>query len=147
VPAGDRVPLAEARAAVLKLRASKGMVLDDTDHDTWSAGSFFMNPVLSRAEFVALREKAGDGVPGHPAADDMVKSSAAWLIQHAGFGRGYARPGANVSLSTKHTLSLTNRGDGTTAEVLDLAREIQAGVQARFGVRLHPEVSLINCAL
>jgi UDP-N-acetylmuramate dehydrogenase len=147
VPPGDRVPLAEARAAVLKLRAGKGMVLDDADHDTWSAGSFFMNPVLTRDEFVALKEKGGAGVPAYPAPDDMVKSSAAWLIQHAGFGRGYARPGANVSVSTKHTLSLTNRGAGTTAELLDLAREIQAGVRARFGVRLHPEVSLVNCAL
>jgi UDP-N-acetylmuramate dehydrogenase len=138
VEAGDRVPLDQARDTVLKLRAGKGMVLDPDDRDTWSVGSFFTNPVLE-----ALPDEA---MPHWPGADGTVKIPAAWLIEHAGFTKGYSR-GGGVAISSKHTLALTNRGDGTTAALLDLAREIRDGVQHRFGVELHPEPVLINCAL
>ncbi len=145
VELGERVPLAAARAAVRALRAGKGMVLDPADPDTYSAGSFFTNPVLPAMEFAALSERAGPGLPSWPDGDGAVKTSAAWLIEHAGFTRGYGN--GNVAISGKHTLALTNRGSGTTAELLELAREIRAGVHARFGVTLHPEVLLVNCAL
>jgi UDP-N-acetylmuramate dehydrogenase len=150
VAPGDRVPLADARAAVLKLRAGKGMVLDPDDPDTFSAGSFFTNPVLTPEAFAALTARL-DGLgapPNWPAPDDSVKVSAAWLIERAGFGKGYAadRTGG-VGISTKHTLALTNRGAGTAAALLDLAGEIRAGVERRFGVRLHPEPVLVGCAL
>jgi UDP-N-acetylmuramate dehydrogenase len=145
VRAGERVPLADARAAVLALRAGKGMVLDPADPDTFSAGSFFTNPVLPAAEFAQLAAVAGDGLPAWPAQDGSVKTSAAWLIEHAGFHKGYAR--GPVAISGKHTLALTNPGAGSTAQLLDLAREIRAGVRARFGVLLHPEPVLVNCFL
>jgi UDP-N-acetylmuramate dehydrogenase len=149
VQAGARVPLAQARTAVLGLRAGKGMVLDDADPDTYSVGSFFPNPVLDGAGFAALRARAADAgqPPAWPAGDGNVKVSAAWLIERAGFGKGYGRPGSGVAISGKHTLALTNRGTGTTAALLDLAREIRAGVAARFGVTLHPEPVLVNCSL
>jgi UDP-N-acetylmuramate dehydrogenase len=150
VAIGDRVPAADAREAVLKLRRGKGMVLDADDHDTWSAGSFFTNPIVpsAEAETVLARITAGvDGdVPQYP-ADGGVKLSAAWLIERAGFAKGYPGPGNRVSLSTKHTLALTNRGDATTADLLALAREVRDGVHERFGVRLHPEPLLINCVI
>jgi UDP-N-acetylmuramate dehydrogenase len=142
VEAGDRVPLDRARETVLKLRAGKGMVLDPDDQDTWSVGSFFTNPVLPAAQWAALAER--ESPPHWPGADGTVKVPAAWLIEHAGFGKGYA--GRNVAISTKHTLALTNRGGGTTEALLELAREIRAGVQDRFGIELHPEPVLINCA-
>jgi UDP-N-acetylmuramate dehydrogenase len=142
VAVGDRVPLDEVRAAVLKLRAGKGMVLDADDPDTYSVGSFFTNPVLPAADFAPLR---ADGAPAWPNPDGTMKTSAAWLIEQAGFPKGYGRDG--VAISTKHTLALTNRGTGTTAALLDLAREIRAGVAARFGVTLVPEPVLVNCAL
>jgi UDP-N-acetylmuramate dehydrogenase len=149
VARGERVPLARARAAVLALRAGKGMVLDPADPDTYSVGSFYTNPVLDPPAFQALRRRA-DGLgepPAWPAVDGTVKTSAAWLIERAGFHKGYAHPGTGVGISTKHTLALTNRGTGTTAALLDLAREIRAGVAARFGVTLHPEPVLVGCAL
>jgi UDP-N-acetylmuramate dehydrogenase len=143
VEVGDRVPLERARETVLKLRAGKGMVLDPDDKDTWSVGSFFTNPVLSAAEWSILRERAEP--PHWPAEDGTVKVPAAWLIEHAGFPKGYA--GAGVAISAKHTLALTNRGTGTATALLDLAREIRDGVRDRFGVELHPEPVLINCVL
>jgi UDP-N-acetylmuramate dehydrogenase len=149
VSVGDRVPLADASAAVRRLRAGKGMVLDADDHDTWSVGSFFMNPVLSPASFADLRSRAADlgSPPSWPGADGgSVKVSAAWLIERAGFGKGYGGRGG-VAISGKHTLALTNRGSGTTAALLELAREIRDGVHARFGVTLHPEPVLVDCAL
>jgi UDP-N-acetylmuramate dehydrogenase len=142
VAVGDRAPLEEVRAAVLKLRSGKGMVLDADDPDTYSVGSFFTNPVLPAADFARLD---GTGAPAWPNPDGTVKTSAAWLIEQAGFAKGYGRDG--VSISTKHTLALTNRGAGTTSALLDLAREIRAGVQARFGVTLVPEPVLVNCQL
>jgi len=141
VEVGDRVPLEQARETVLKLRAGKGMVLDPDDKDTWSVGSFFTNPVLSAAQWAALTETVRP--PHWPAEDGTVKLPAAWLIEHAGFPKGYA--GRNVAISAKHTLALTNRGGGTTEALLDLAREIRDGVRDRFGIELHPEPVLINC--
>ncbi|BCJ43141.1 UDP-N-acetylenolpyruvoylglucosamine reductase [Actinoplanes ianthinogenes] len=144
VEAGDRVPLELARETVLKLRAGKGMVLDPEDRDTWSVGSFFTNPVVSAAFFAELTAARGE-LPHWPGADGTVKIPAAWLIEHAGFPKGFA--GAGVAISGKHTLALTNRGTGTTAALLELARTIRDGVRDRFGVELHPEPVLINCAL
>jgi UDP-N-acetylmuramate dehydrogenase len=134
----DDRSLAAVREAVLTLRRAKGMVLDPQDPDTASAGSFFTNPILDAAAFDALRARAGDGVPGFPEPDGAVKTSAAWLIDHAGFAKGYGNP-AGIAISTKHVLALTNRGAGTTAELVALAQEIARGVEQRFGVALHPE--------
>ncbi|RIQ26896.1 UDP-N-acetylmuramate dehydrogenase [Jiangella rhizosphaerae] len=143
IAVGERAPLTEVRAAVLALRTGKGMVLDADDHDTWSAGSFFTNPILTEAQAAALPADA----PRWPAGDGLVKSSAAWLIEHAGFGRGYTGGRGDVSLSTKHTLALTNRGEASTADLLGLAREVRDGVRAAFGVELTPEPTLVGCAL
>ncbi|QSR29594.1 UDP-N-acetylenolpyruvoylglucosamine reductase [Nocardioides sp. S5] len=145
VEVGERAPLADVRAAVLALRSGKGMVLDDADHDTWSAGSFFTNPFLTPEQAAALPEAA----PRWEQPDGTVKSSAAWLIEHAGFGKGHvsAAAGERVALSTKHTLALTNRGGATTEELLTLAREVRDGVEARFGVRLVNEPVTVGCAL
>lgn len=136
VEVGERAPLADVRNAVLGLRRGKGMVLDAADHDTWSAGSFFTNPFV---------DAAPEGAPAYPQPDGRVKTSAAWLIEHAGFTKGYGNE--VVSLSSKHTLALTNRGGATTADLLALAREIRDGVAARFGIVLEPEPIFINCSL
>jgi UDP-N-acetylmuramate dehydrogenase len=138
VETGQRAPLADVRRAVLGLRAGKGMVLDPADHDTWSAGSFFTNPVVAA-------DAVPDGAPGWPQPDGTVKTSAAWLIEHAGFGKGYGGPSA--ALSGKHTLALTNRGAATTADLLALAREVRDGVEARFGIRLVNEPVLVGAEL
>lgn len=145
VEPGDTVTLEQAREAVLKLRRGKGMVVDPEDPDTRSVGSFFVNPVLSAAAYESVVD-GWDGPPptAWPGTDGLVKVSAAWLIEHAGFHKGYARPGA--AISGKHTLALTNRG-GTTDDLLALAREVRDGVHERFGVTLRPEPVLINCAL
>ncbi len=145
VEVGERAPLADVRDAVLALRAGKGMVLDPGDHDTWSAGSFFTNPFLTPEQAAALPE----GAPRWEQPDGTVKSSAAWLIEQAGFGKGYVSQaaGERVALSTKHTLALTNRGGATTEELLTLAREVRDGVEARFGVRLVNEPVTVGCAL
>jgi UDP-N-acetylmuramate dehydrogenase len=142
VQVGERAPLAAVREAVLRLRRRKGMVLDDADADTWSAGSFFTNPVLDPQQAAALPE----GAPRWPLADGRVKTSAAWLIEHAGFRRGHGLPGP-AALSTKHTLALTNRGDAGAADIVALAREVRDGVRARFGVTLEPEPVVVGCAL
>jgi UDP-N-acetylmuramate dehydrogenase len=141
VAPGERAPLAVVREAVLALRRSKGMVLDPADHDTWSAGSFFTNPVLAGAVAAAL---PGDA-PRYPQPDGTVKTSAAWLIERAGFAKGYGTGPAGVS--SKHTLALTNRGGATAEDVLDLARTIRGTVRERFGVTLEPEPVLVGCAL
>lgn len=145
VAEGARAPMAEVRAAVLGLRGGKAMVLDADDHDTWSAGSFFTNPHLTPDQAAALP----DGAPRWEQPDGTVKSSAAWLIEHAGFGRGYTSPavGPRVGLSTRHTLALTNRGGATTAELLALAREVRDGVRERFGVTLVNEPVTVGCSL
>jgi UDP-N-acetylmuramate dehydrogenase len=141
VEPGATAPSTDVREVVLDLRRSKGMVLDPDDHDTWSVGSFFVNP------FVAP-DAVPDGCP-HWVVDDQMKLSAAWLIEQAGFGKGYGstRGSGRVAVSTKHSLALTNRGGASTAELLDLAREIRAGVEDRFGVRLRPEAHLIGVEL
>ncbi|WDZ85519.1 UDP-N-acetylmuramate dehydrogenase [Micromonospora cathayae] len=149
VEVGDRVPLADARDTVRRLRAGKGMVLDPTDPDTRSVGSFFTNPVLDREAYELLRERAADvgEPPAWPGAGDLVKISAAWLIDKAGFAKGHPGP-AGVAISSKHTLALTNRsGTARTADLVTLAREIRDGVHARFGVTLHPEPVLVNCTI
>ena len=138
VAPGDRVPAAVAREAVLGLRRGKGMVLDPADHDTWSAGSFFTNPVLTEAP---------PDAPTWPAGPGRVKVSAAWLIERSGFRRGHPGPGGRVALSSRHVLALTHRGGGTTADLLALAAEVRDGVRARFGVSLTPEPVLVGCAL
>ncbi|WP_446211561.1 UDP-N-acetylmuramate dehydrogenase [Micromonospora sp. IBSANI012] len=149
VEVGDRVPLADARATVLKLRAGKGMVLDATDPDTWSVGSFFTNPVLDREAYELLRERATDlgEPPSWPCPGDMVKVSAAWLIDKAGFTKGHPGP-EGTAISSKHTLALTNHsGTASTAALVALARDIRDTVHTRFAVTLHPEPVLINCTI
>ena len=135
---GERAPLADVRRAVLALRSGKGMVLDADDHDTWSAGSFFTNPVIAA-------DAVPEGAPAWPQQDGTVKTSAAWLIEHAGFAKGHGND--RVALSSKHTLALTNRGGASTADLLGLAREVRDGVEARFGIRLVNEPVLVGCVL
>lgn len=148
VPVGTAAPIGKVREAVLALRRSKGMVLDPGDHDTWSAGSFFTNPVLDAATADRVMAAAADErMPRWPADNGMVKLSAAWLISQAGFERGHPGPGGRVGLSSRHSLALTNRGPGTTEDLLTLAREVRDGVRARFGVSLTPEPVLVGCAL
>jgi len=139
VEIGQRAPLADVRRAVLELRRGKGMVLDPADHDTWSAGSFFTNPVVDPT-------RVPEGAPAWPQPDGSVKTSAAWLIEHAGFAKGYPGSGP-VSLSTKHTLALTNRGGAKTADLLLLAREIRDGVAARFDIELVNEPVMLGVSL
>jgi UDP-N-acetylmuramate dehydrogenase len=151
VEAGDRVPAAKARETVLKLRAGKGMVLDPADHDTWSAGSFFTNPILTAQQYEAFltsaRARLGADVvpPAYPAGEGLTKTSAAWLIDKAGFTKGYGDGPARIS--TKHTLALTNRGGATTADLLALAREVVAGVRDAFGVTLVNEPVTVGVSL
>ncbi|WFB07982.1 UDP-N-acetylmuramate dehydrogenase [Streptomyces sp. LX-29] len=151
VEVGDRVPAATARETVLKLRAGKGMVLDPEDHDTWSAGSFFTNPILSEVEHAAflgrVAERLGPDVapPAFPAGDGHIKTSAAWLIDKAGFTKGYGDGPARIS--GKHTLALTNRGRATTEDLLTLAREVRDGVHAAFGVTLVNEPVTVGVSL
>nr|WP_206315654.1 UDP-N-acetylmuramate dehydrogenase [Streptomyces sp. C1-2] len=151
VGAGERVPLAAARETVLKLRAGKGMVLDPEDHDTWSAGSFFTNPILDEEAFAAfrarVRERLGEEAepPAYPAGEGRTKTSAAWLIDRAGFTKGYGSGPARIS--TKHTLALTNRGGATTEDLLALAREVVAGVREAFGVTLVNEPVMVGVDL
>jgi UDP-N-acetylmuramate dehydrogenase len=135
---GGRVPAKDVREAVLALRRGKGMVLDPDDHDTWSAGSFFTNP------FVAP-EAVPTGAPRWEQPDGRVKTSAAWLIEQAGFEKGYGND--RVSLSTKHTLALTNRGEASTSDLLALAGEVRRGVHDRFGIWLVNEPVLVGCEL
>ena len=134
VEVGQRAPMAEVREAVLRIRASKGMVLDPRDHDTWSAGSFFTNPILDAQEAAALPA----GAPRFDAGDGRVKTSAAWLISHSGVERGHA-VGERASVSTKHSLALTNRGGASSDDLVALARDVQSRVQDRYGIRLEPE--------
>jgi UDP-N-acetylmuramate dehydrogenase len=142
VPAGGTAALGDVREAVLRLRRGKGMVLDATDPDTRSVGSFFTNPVLAADDFAALLTRTPEAPPRWDGADGRVKTSAAWLIERAGFARGYGRDG--VAISSKHTLALTNQGGGSTKALIELAREIVAGVEAAFGVTLVPEPRLVG---
>ncbi|MFL0460949.1 UDP-N-acetylmuramate dehydrogenase [Kytococcus sedentarius] len=142
VAMGERVPVADAREAVLAQRRQRGMVWDADDHDTWSCGSFFTNPIITTAQMDDVRahviERMGPNAPEPPefdAGEGLVKTSAAWLIDKAGYGKGYAMPGP-AALSTKHPLAITNRGGARAADVAILAREIREGVEDAFGVRL-----------
>ena len=155
VEAGERVPLEDAREAVLAQRRQRGMVLDPTDHDTWSCGSFFTNPIISASSYAALQDRAQArlgadkgpvAVPRFDAPDGQIKVVAAWLIERAGFGKGYGMPGP-AALSTKHTLAVTNRGSATAADIVALAREIRDGVQDAFGVSLVNEPILVGTSL
>ena len=160
------VSLAEIRETVLRIRASKGMVLDDADPDTYSAGSFFQNPVLPAAAARALPPESPrwpvvpvderdrvipldefDGFVPPPAPEPDVKVSAAWLIEHAGMRKGFKIPQSRAGLSTKHALALTNRGRANADEVAELARLIQQRVQSEFGILLEPEPVLIGVEL
>jgi UDP-N-acetylmuramate dehydrogenase len=136
----DMHDLRGVRDAVIAIRKRKGMVLDPADPDTRSDGSFFMNPVISPAEYEAFAERAPDA-PHFPSNGD-VKLSAAWLIEHAGFHKGYVH--GNVGLSSKHTLAIINRGGGTAREVVELVRMIQDRVREAFGVEIHPEPNFIG---
>lgn len=141
---GKRAPLTDVRQAVLEVRGAKGMVLNPSDHDTWSAGSFFTNPILTADAAAALPAAA----PQFAADGGRVKTSAAWLIEHAGFSRGFAASDdARATLSTKHTLALTNRGSASASDVLGLARTVRDGVQAKFGIELVPEPVLLGATL
>ncbi|MCI4656303.1 UDP-N-acetylmuramate dehydrogenase [Cryobacterium zhongshanensis] len=166
---GDRVPLADVRETVLRLRAAKGMLLDPDDTDATSAGSFFTNPIVSLSFSRTLPESAprwplndpelpdrviplddyyGIGpVPGATLVVPLVKLSAAWLIEHAGISRGFRLPGSRAAVSSKHTLALTNTGGASGEEVAQLARFVQQRVQAEFGVILQPEPVLVGLGL
>ncbi|WP_142214226.1 UDP-N-acetylmuramate dehydrogenase [Streptomyces sp. SLBN-118] len=151
VEAGERVPAAAARETVLKLRAGKGMVLDPEDHDTWSAGSFFTNPILDQDAYESfltrVLERLGPDAapPAFPAGQGRTKTSAAWLIDKAGFTKGYGTGPARIS--SKHTLALTNRGEATTEDLLALAREVVTGVREAFGITLVNEPVTVGVSL
>ncbi|MCS5495979.1 UDP-N-acetylmuramate dehydrogenase [Cnuibacter physcomitrellae] len=175
VQVGDRAPLSEVRAAVLALRASKGMVLDASDPDSVSAGSFFTNPIVTErfartlpgdaprwqvepeepAVVVPLGElvdgmeipSVDDRSAAPPPADYHVKLSAAWLIEHAGIRRGFSLPGSRAAVSSKHTLALVNRGGASGDEIGQLARYVQGRVLAEFGVLLQPEPLFVGHSL
>lgn len=163
VEVGTQVALAEVRNSVLALRASKGMVLDPADPDTASAGSFFMNPIVTENFARHLPADAprypvarlehdrvlplGAEVPPLPSTQsgpNLVKLSAAWLIENAGISKGYRIPGSHAAISSKHTLAITNQGGATAAEVVGLATYVQAMVQSHFGIILYPEPNLIG---
>ncbi|MBO0983825.1 UDP-N-acetylmuramate dehydrogenase [Rathayibacter sp. SD072] len=171
VELGDRVPLDRVRETVLRLRSSKGMVLDADDPDTASAGSFFTNPIVTRsaasglpptaprwpvepsaeADVVtpldAVAAGAPIGLPAPAAPDALVKLSAAWLIENSGITRGFALPGSRAAVSSKHTLALTNRGGARAEEIAELARYVQGRVLAEFGVLLHPEPVVVGTSV
>lgn len=134
VELGDRVSASDLQSAVLELRAGKGMVLDSADHDTWSVGSFFMNPRVTVAP---------ENAPHWPESDGSFKVSAAWLIEQAGFNKGFTLNG-RAALSSKHTLAITNRGNATSADISELAEHIVKGVKAKFDIELKPEATFIN---
>lgn len=151
VKEGHRAPLARIRETVVALRRGKGMVLDDADLDTRSAGSFFTNPLLDASSLARLKERVkpllrpGESMPVFPEAGGRAKVSAAWLIERAGFGKGYAL--GPVAISSKHALALTNRGNATTRDLLTLARAIRAGVLDKHGVTLENEPVFVGVTL
>jgi UDP-N-acetylmuramate dehydrogenase len=135
---GDKAPVVATRTAVLELRASKGMLLSPDDHDSWSAGSFFTNPIISQQAADGLP----DAAPKWPLNDGRVKISAAWLIENAGMHKGDEVGGARIS--TKHVLALTNSGDATAADIAELAKRARNQVKEVFGITLEAEVNLIG---
>lgn len=143
LPAEHKELLESRVQEVLALRTSKGMVLDDSDHDTWSCGSFFTNPIVTEQFARTLPEDA----PRWPTLEDdgvTVKLSAAWLIENSGFSKGFSMPGSKAAISSKHALAITNRGHATAKEVTELARYIQTQVANQFGITLVPEPNLIG---
>jgi UDP-N-acetylmuramate dehydrogenase len=141
IEVGEKAPVVDVRTAVMELRAAKGMLLNPDDKDSWSAGSFFTNPIIS----VEIASTLPEGAPKWPLTDGRVKTSAAWLIEHSGIDKGHAHGGARVS--TKHVLALTNSGNATASELVELAREVRTAVQAKFGITLEPEVNLVGLTL
>lgn len=141
IAVGEKAPVIDTRNAVMELRASKGMLLNPEDKDSWSAGSFFTNPIISTEIASALPE----GAPKWPTSDGRVKTSAAWLIENSGIDKGQSHGGARIS--TKHVLALTNSGSATAEELIQLAREVRASVQEKFGITLEPEVNLVGVTL
>ena len=141
IAVGEKAPVVDTRKAVMELRAAKGMLLNPDDKDSWSAGSFFTNPIISADVAAILPE----GAPRWPLADGRVKTSAAWLIQNSGIEKGHSLGGARIS--TKHVLALTNSGEATAEELLQLAREVRAAVQTKFAITLEAEVNLVGVAL
>jgi UDP-N-acetylmuramate dehydrogenase len=147
VGSGARADPKAVREAVLTLRGRKGMVLDAADHDTWSVGSFFTNPVVAPEAYQRLAAAQEGPVPHYPAPDG-VKLAAGWLVERAGFAKGYPHhERARCRLSTKHALALTNRGGATAEDVIALARTVRDGVRDVFGITLHPEPVLLGCRL
>lgn len=138
VEVGEKVLTERARASVLKLRSRKGMLLDSSDHDSWSAGSFFTNPIVS-AEVAATLP---DDAPRWPMSDGRIKTSAAWLIEHSGIHKGDVHGGAKVS--SKHVLALTNGGSATSLEIFELAHQVRDAVLLTFGIKLEPEVNIVG---
>jgi UDP-N-acetylmuramate dehydrogenase len=136
-----RVLVSDVRKAVLALRAAKGMLLDEKDHDTWSAGSFFVNPIVSKEIAATLPADA----PRWPQADGRVKTSAAWLMENAGMKKGKAHNGA--AISSKHVLALVNTGSATAADIVDIARSARSAVHEKFGITLEPEVQFVGLSL
>ena len=141
IEVGEKAPVVDTRKAVMELRAAKGMLLNPDDQDSWSAGSFFTNPIVTLEIAAGLPE----GAPKWPTSDGKVKTSAAWLIQNSGIDKGLSHGGARVS--TKHVLALTNSGSATAEEIAQLAREVRARVQEKFGITLEPEVNLVGISL
>jgi UDP-N-acetylmuramate dehydrogenase len=141
IQVGEKAPVDVTRRAVLELRAAKGMLLNPNDRDSWSAGSFFTNPIVTKEIAAQLPE----GAPQWPTADGMVKTSAAWLIEHSGVHKGDSHGGARVS--TKHVLALTNAGNATATDIAELAKSAQKSVFEKFGITLEAEVNLIGITL
>lgn len=138
---GEKASVVETRSAVMALRGAKGMLLNPDDKDSWSAGSFFTNPIVS-ADVAA---KLPEGAPKWPTPDGRIKTSAAWLIEHSGIDKGHAHGGARIS--TKHVLALTNSGSATAEELIELAREVRSSVYEKYGITLEPEVNLVGISL
>lgn len=147
VQVGERAGLVAVREAVLELRESKGMVYSTTDLDSHSTGSFFMNPIVSAAFAKNLPDDASQWPAGELNQIELVKLSAAWLIEHAGIKKGFALPGSRAAISSKHSLAITNRGGATSEEVAQLARFVLQRVQSEAGVNLLPEPVLYGIEL
>ena len=141
IAVGEKAPVIDTRKAVMELRAAKGMLLNPDDKDSWSAGSFFTNPIVS----VEIASALPEGAPKWPMSDGRIKTSAAWLIENSGINKGHAHGGAMVS--TKHVLALTNSGSATAEEIAQLAREVRKSVQEKFAITLEPEVNLVGITL
>jgi UDP-N-acetylmuramate dehydrogenase len=142
VPEGGSAPLQAVRDTVIALRRGKGMVVDPNDPDSRSAGSFFTNPIIDATQLAAFEARLGGGkYPSWPTAGGKTKLAAAWLIERAGFAKGYTR--GRVGISSKHALALVNRGGATTRELLEVAREIQVSVREKLGIELSPEPIIV----